>query len=98
MTLLRVNFRGNVFVPLDHWVVEPGKGASETQRQRLITNSIFPTNLQALLPGYISINFAKFLRGTNAPTQEDKFGGGAASMPIANTATPQAQANNTIYK
>jgi hypothetical protein len=26
---------GEVFVPLDHWVVKPGKEAIETQRQRL---------------------------------------------------------------
>ena len=32
MTLLGVNFRGNVFVPLDHWVVKPGKEATGTQR------------------------------------------------------------------
>jgi hypothetical protein len=48
MTLSRLNFRGIGFVPLITELLA-GKGAIETQRQRLITNSIFPTNLQRVV-------------------------------------------------
>ena len=97
MTLLRVNFRGTVFVPLDHWLLslakEPVK-LSASDWSRILSfpqickhffldtyRSILQNSCEAPMPRREKTNLG--------------WGGLDAHRQYRNAA---AQANNTIYK
>jgi hypothetical protein len=85
MTLLRVNFRGNVFVPLDHWAVEPGKGARENSALA-IDHEFYLFNKVASTSSWIRIDY--FLQNScEAPPMRGRekthLGWGQGRSPFA---------------